>query len=86
MEDTLGTEDDASSEEEEEETQEFISSLMGRDKTRRGATALAVDESVMELEDDESRGPGTSTQQMDRGSPRSMDIPYQNTCRSSASL
>ena len=78
MEDTLGTEDDASSEEEEEETQDFLSSLLGRDKTRRSAPALAADESVMELEDDDSRGPGTSTQQMDRVSPRSMDN-YRNS-------
>ena len=78
MEDTLGTEDDTSSEEEEEETQDFISSLMGRDKTRRGAPAQAVDDSVLELDDDESRGPGTSMQQMDRGSPRSMDN-YRNS-------
>ena len=78
LEDTLGTEGETSSEEEEEETQEFISNLMGREKTRRGAPAQVMEDSVLELDDDGSRGPGTSTQQMDRGSPGSMD----NMCTS----
>ena len=78
LDDSLATEDDASSEEEEEETQDFLSSLFGRDKARRSAPAPVADESVMEMEDDDSRGQGTSTQQMERVSPRSMDN-YRNS-------
>ena len=74
MDETLATEGESSSE--EEEGQDFISNLMGREKTRGGATAQIMENSVLELDDEGSRGPGTSTQQMDRGPPVLMD----NSC------
>ena len=77
LDETLATEGETSSEE-EEEGQDFISNLMGREKTRRGATAQIMENSVLELDDEGSRGPGTSTQQMDRGPPGPMD----NSCTS----